>query len=320
MFLSVKDNGSASKLRNQLHTLLLQTLLSAYPALVIWMIWGGSLLIWLGLAIGFFLFFTPVYSSQLVMRMMRGRLLTRSEAPVLYRIVDQLSDRAKLVCTPDLYLLPGRQLNAMAVGGKNDMAIGVTQDLVRLLDKSEIEAVVAHEIGHLANNDIRVMTLAALSARLTRLFSGVAVILLLFSLPLIVTGSLKLNWLALLFLLFAPQLSAVAQLGLSRVREFQADIMSADLIGSSEPLIRALIMIEQNQRLSWQQRLLLKSMPAYLRTHPSTAERVRRLKEYAPGRYRRGAGPTIVLRRDQTQAWKPAAVRIRSDGRSRKHW
>ena len=86
----------------------------------------------------------------------------------------------------------------------------------------------AHEISHLRNDDIRVMSLAALSGRVTGAFSLFGMLLLLFSLPLMLVSQVHVNWLALALLIFAPQLSALAQLGLSRVREYRADLSAVE--------------------------------------------------------------------------------------------
>ncbi|RMG33662.1 MAG: peptidase M48, partial [Gammaproteobacteria bacterium] len=85
-----------------------------------------------------------------------------------------------------------------------------------------------------------------------------------------------------LLLIFAPTLSALAQLALSRTREFDADLNAARLTGDPDGLASALAKIEQLQG-NWMERIFLPGRrvpePSLLRTHPETSERIRRLME-----------------------------------------
>jgi len=82
--------------------------------------------------------------------------------------------------------------------------------------------VLGHEIAHIANEDLRVMGLADSISRLTHLLALLGQIMLLFSLPALLWGTVAIQWPALLLLAVSPQLALLAQLGLSRVREFDA--------------------------------------------------------------------------------------------------
>ncbi|HAG8207915.1 TPA: M48 family metalloprotease [Escherichia coli] len=104
------------------------------------------------------------------------------------------------------------------------------------------------------------------------------------SLPALLLGVAEVNWPALLLLAVAPQLALLAQLGLSRVREFDADRLAAELTGDPHGLASALAKIERVSR-SWRAWLLPgwgNPEPSWLRTHPATAERIERLLELAP--------------------------------------
>ncbi len=267
---------------NRVQTMLLLTFLAVYPAFMGWLLWGGDVVIWLALFGALFAFFSPVNSPQWVMRLARAKPLPVTQAPRLHRIVAELSQRAGLAAVPDLYYLPTRQLNAFAVGQSAASAIAVSAGLTKLLDRDEVEAVVAHEISHLVNGDIRVMSLAALSGRMTAFFSLLGQLILLFSLPLMLVSAVHMNWLALALLIFAPQISTLAQLGLSRVREFQADLSAAELLGSPQPLMSALSKIEQYSQPLWRRFIPVAQLPGFLRTHPPTAERIRRLGALVP--------------------------------------
>ncbi len=131
------------------------------------------------------------------------------------------------------------------------------------------------------------MGLADLFSRLTSLLSLLGLSLLLLYLPLALLTQVEFNGLALLLLVLAPHLSALAQLGLSRTREYDADLNAAALTGEPEALARALVKIEQLQH-GWWERILLPGRkipePSLLRTHPPTAERVERLLQLRPQR------------------------------------
>lgn len=102
------------------------------------------------------------------------------------------------------------------------LALGATYWLVRSLTLRELTGMLGHEIAHIANEDLRVMGLADSISRLTHLLALLGQIMLLFSLPALLWGTVAIQWPALLLLAVSPQLALLAQLGLSRVREFDA--------------------------------------------------------------------------------------------------
>ncbi len=267
---------------NRLQTLTLLLFLGGYLALLGYLLWGRAGVVWLLLAGALFALFGPVASPPLIMRLYRARPLSRAEASGLYRLLDELSRRAGLPIQPTIYYLPSRMVNAFAVGSPRQAAIAVTEGLLKALDRRELIGVLAHEVSHIRNNDIRVTSLADMVSRLTSALSTVGQVLLLLNLPLILLANLQISWLAVLILLFAPQLSALAQLGLSRVREYDADLSAAQLTSDPEGLARALVKLERHQRSFWR-RVLAPGYripePSLLRTHPPTEERVRRLME-----------------------------------------
>jgi heat shock protein HtpX len=264
---------------NRLQTLGLLLFIAGYLALLGYLLWGRDGIVWLLLTGVILVLFSPTVTPQLTMRLYRARALSQIEAPGLYRLLTPLVQRAGLSKMPTLYYLPSRMVNAFAVGTPEQAAIAVTDGLLRTLDQRELAGVLAHEISHISNNDIRVMGLADMASRLTSALSSVGQLLLLLNLPLLMLSSLQINWFAVLILLLAPHLSALAQLGLSRVREYDADLNAARLTGDPEGLARALVKLEQHQKSFWQ--LLTPGYqipePSLLRTHPPTEERIRRL-------------------------------------------
>lgn len=265
-----------------------------------WLIanWPGAIV-----ALGAVVFFlaTPRLSPQAILRMYRARPLSTYEAPELLRLIQLLAQAAGLPTVPRLYYVPSIILNAFTVGRADNAAIGVTDGLLRRLNMRQLAGVLAHEIGHLRNNDTRVMGLADVVSRLTSALSTIGQVLLLLSLPLVLFGGYQPPWLLLLLLIFAPTLSALLQLALSRTREFDADLEAIALTGDPLGLASALEQLERSQR-SLLQRLFIPTRqqeePSLLRTHPATAERIQRLLELAekPLTARLPAAPEVFAR------------------------
>ncbi len=282
-------------LTNRLHSLLLLSVMGGFLALLGWLLWGASGIVWLLMPVVVLVLFNPLASPELLMRLYRATRLTQEQAPALYSALKELSRRAKLPHVPTLYYLPSRMVNAFATGTQNKAAIAITDGLLRTLDSREAVAVLAHELSHIQHNDMWVMGLADLFSRLTSTLSLFGQFLLLLNLPLLIFSNVGINWFAILILIFAPSLSALAQLGLSRTREYNADLNAVMLTGDPEGLARALIKIERQQGTFLEQIILPgrhSPDPSLLRTHPPTAERIRRLREL---QIPAGAEPPIPL-------------------------
>ncbi len=112
------------------------------------------------------------------------------------------------------------------------------------------------------------MQLAELAARLTRVLSLFGQVLLLLNLPLLLFTDQIINWGPVLILIFAPQISTLVQLGLSRVREFNADLGAAALTDDPQGLASALQKIERHSNSFIRRLLPIASLPHWLRTHP----------------------------------------------------
>lgn len=225
---------------------------------------------------------TLVASNRLpisvIMRMRGARPLYAREADGLSGLVSRLARAAGLSRPPLLYLVPAHELQAFAVESGGHSAIGISSSLLDELSPEEIEGVLAHELSHLANGDTRVMATAAAMRGLTRSLASLAWLLLLVSI--LVPGVVSVSLGAILLLSAAPMLSTLAELGLSRTREFHADLWAVALTGRPESLARALFKLEQHQtgllrRLVGRGAIL--RIPEGLRTHPATSERIRRL-------------------------------------------
>lgn len=271
--------------QNRLQTLLTLAFMLGFLALLGLIIWGSEGLLHL-LLIGLVLaFINPVASPRLVLRLYNAQPLREYEAPLLFDALAKLAQRAGLPAMPALYFIPSQMINAFTVGSRHSPTIAISDGMLRTLNLREIVAVLAHEISHIHNNDIRVMALADLISRMTSLLSLFGQFLLLINLPLLIWAEQQISWLAIALLVFAPHLALVAQLGLSRTREFNADLNAAWLTGDPQGMAQALVKIEQLHQ-SFFESLILPGWkvpePSWLRTHPRTEERVQRLMQFQP--------------------------------------
>ncbi len=232
-------------------------------------------------------------SDQMVLRMHQARPVTRAEAPDLVGLVEQLARRAGLPM-PKVYLLETSQPNAFATGrNPENAAVAVTRGLLQACDSEELAGVLAHELGHVKNRDTLTMTI---TATLAGAIGFLAQFAFFFGMgrgnrnnPLGVVGTL-------LIMILAPLAAMLVQMAISRTREYAADRAGAEISGQPLWLARALQKIEQlaqgvvNQpaerhpasaHLFIINPLHMGGVDNLFRTHPSTAERVRRLREMA---------------------------------------
>lgn len=268
-----------SRLKNGLQTLLILGGLALILAVPGYLLAGGF-----GVAVSLGVVLAGAYAgswvpARYILAEAGAGPLDRRQAPSLYRLLDTLYERAGLAQPPQLFYAPSPDLNAFAVGTRHDGGIAVTEGLLRTLTLRQLAGVLAHEVSHLRHGDTRVMSMAAAMTRLTLWLTTVLQISLLFMVPLILAGELRLPWGLLLVVAFAPSLSTLLQLALSRNREYSADLDAVTLTGDADGLASALTVLEQYQG-RWLATLFGRHPPAgldWLRSHPPTEERVRRL-------------------------------------------
>jgi heat shock protein HtpX len=231
-------------------------------------------------------------SDKMVLRMHNARPVTRGSAPELVGLVEQLARRADLPM-PAVYLLETDQPNAFATGRDPEhSAVAVTRGLIRSCDSEELAGVIAHELGHIKNRDTLTMTITATLAGAIGFLSQFAFF---FGMgrdnrnPLGMIGTL-------LIMILAPLAAMLVQMAISRTREYAADRLGAEICGQPMWLARALQKIEQLARgmvnpaaernpasahLFIVNPLRMGGIDSLFRTHPPTADRVRRLQELA---------------------------------------
>ncbi len=268
------------RLGNWLHCVLLLGGMGGLLALLGWVLGGPDGVLWTAILGVIALLLSPRLTPGLILRMYGARPLSGWDVPELQQLLRVIAQRAGLPRPPALYYVPSRVMNAFAVGHRSEAAIALSDGILRGLGLRELGGVLAHELSHIRNNDMWIMGLADAVSRLTGGLALAGQILLLVNLPLLLLGQATVPWLAVALLVAAPALSALLQLALSRSREYDADLQAVRLTGDPRGLAAALTRLEQ-QHGGWIERILLPGRrdpnPSVLRTHPATAERVRRL-------------------------------------------
>lgn len=275
------------KVRNVLHSLVLLVGMIAILCLCAWLIAGLEGVLWALIVGGSALLLAPQASPALILRMYRAQRIAPDTLPEIQRILWLIAERAGLPSVPRLYYVPSSMLNAFAAGRPHDSALAVTDGLLRVLSLREMAGVLAHEISHIRNNDLVVMSLADLIAQLTRIMAMGGMLLLLITLPAWLAEYGRLPWLLILVLMLAPTFGSLLQLALSRAREYDADLDAAGLTGDPAGLAAALAKMERLQG-AYVERIMLPGPripdPSLLRTHPPIEKRISRLLSLSPSR------------------------------------
>ena len=270
--------------RHNAMNLLQSVLLIAAMAIILgtigWLFFGFTGLV-VTVAVGlFFMLNASRISPAMLTRMYGAKPVKPEQAPDLYRILNELSRRAELPAVPKLFYLPSKIMNAFATGRKDNSYVVVSDGLLRALTPREITGVLAHEVAHVRNNDMWVMGVADLFSRLTSFISTAGQFMFIFGIGLFMFGGKDIPFLGLVLLIIAPMLSSLLQLGLSRTREYDADLGAFELTQDARGLASALMKLEKYHG-GLMEKIVLpgrrQQQPSLLRTHPDTEDRVERL-------------------------------------------
>jgi heat shock protein HtpX len=249
----------------------------------------------IGLVMNFVMYW---FSDRIALATNGARPVTREELPEVYDIVERLT-RKQGMPTPRIFVIPSETPNAFATGRNPEhAAVAVTEGILRILDRRQLEGVLAHELSHVKNRDILIATVAA----------GIAGLI----------GSLghMIQWAgmfgslgsrdgdgrdtnifgALAWAILAPIMAMLIQLAVSRSREYAADASGAEMVGDPEPLAQALLSLESanaarpmehagpaTAHLYIVNPLHGRAFASLLSTHPPVEERVKRLREMRRG-------------------------------------
>jgi heat shock protein HtpX len=230
------------------------------------------------------------FSDKIALKIYGAQPVTREQAPRLYSIVEYLCARSNMP-VPKLYVIPSDSPNAFATGRNPEHAsVAVTQGAMRLLDESELQGVLAHEISHVKNRDILISSVAATLAGVIMWIASMARFAAIFGGgrdDREGEGGGVLGWLAMIIV--APIAAMIIQMWISRTREYQADASGAQVVGSPHGLASALQKLE-----AYSKRLPMEASPStahmfivhpfsgaslmnLFSTHPPTQKRIARL-------------------------------------------
>jgi len=236
------------------------------------------------------------FSDKIVLRMYHAQPVSESEAPELYRMVKDLALRASMPM-PRVYIIPEETPNAFATGRNEQHAVvAVTEGLLRILSRDELEGVLSHEMTHIRNRDILIGSIAATLAGAIVMLANMAQWTAMFGggghdddeggggniLGLIVMAML------------APIAATLIQMAISRSREFLADEGGARISGKPYSLAGALEKLSQASRalpmhanpstahMFIVNPLTGRSLMNLFSTHPPIEKRIARLRSMRP--------------------------------------
>lgn len=299
-------------------------LLAGFPVLMIFIIYGLQLVLmgfgflpgsgrglgddmalaasWLGGTIPLALIVAGVWfaisyfgSQAMIDTMTRARKVERKSEPDIYNLLENLAISRGLR-TPTLRIIESDSLNAFATGlHEGQYSITVTRGLMTTLTRDELEAVLAHELTHVINKDVRTMVIASIFAGIISVIAELVFRGLMYSrgggrkdnknaLPLILIG--------LAFAAIGFALAIVIRMMLSRTREFVADAGAVELTKNPDAMISALRKVEGRSSLKGPdevQQLFLDNQPdgvgleGLFATHPPIQKRIDALVKFGGG-------------------------------------
>jgi len=231
------------------------------------------------------------FSDKIVLTMYKAQEISESQAPELYTVVKELSREAGMPM-PKICTIPQNTPNAFATGrNPKHAAVCVTCGIMDTLNSDELKGVLAHELAHIKNRDVLIMTIAAAIAGAIMMLASMARWAAIFGFGGRSRGRDGTNMIALLAIsILAPLAALVVQLAISRTREYSADSRGAKLAHSPYGLANALKKLEeaakyQKMKASPQTAHMFivnplrgGMMASLFSTHPPIQERVKRLE------------------------------------------
>lgn len=183
-------------------------------------------------------FYAYYFSDTMILKHYHAVEVDPREAPMLYRVVERLVERAELPM-PKVYIIHDRIPNAFATGrNPQHAAVAITTGLLELLNEDEVEGVMAHELSHVGHRDILVATIAATIAGAVAFIANMLQFGAMFGSRDNRSGN---PILMLVMAILLPLAATVIQMTISRSREFMADEGAARLTGHPEWLQNALV-------------------------------------------------------------------------------
>lgn len=235
-------------------------------------------------------FYAYYFSDTMILKHYNAQEVDPREAPVLYRVVERLVERADMPM-PKVYIIHDHIPNAFATGRNPEhAAVAITTGLLELLNEDEIEGVMAHELSHVEHRDILVATIAATIAGAIAFIANMMQFGAMFGNRDNRGGN---PILMLIMAILLPIAASIIQMTISRSREFMADEGAARLTGHPEWLQNALIKLSNYNTRGEVQGATPENAHMFIispfdgkklsfanlfRTHPTTEQRLERLE------------------------------------------
>jgi heat shock protein HtpX len=191
-------------------------------------------------------FIAYFFSDKLVIRSTGAKPIARESIPELYETVENLAQKAGFP-TPKLYLINTNGMNAFATGrDRNHGVVVLTKGIIENLEKPELEGVIAHELSHINNLDIRLMAIVSILVGLVSIIADTFWYSRIYSRVSERDQSGATGIISLILVVASPFVAMLIRLAISRRQEFIADTSAAKLCGSADGLISALKKISRD--------------------------------------------------------------------------
>lgn len=286
--------------RNRLRSVLLMALFSLIFFVFIYLfveyLGGGPFAMVVGgiVIVGYALF-SYFQGSKVVLAISHAKKASKKDYPSLFSAVEGLSS-ASQIPMPEVYVINDPNPNAFATGrDRKHASVAVTSGLLSMMDKNELQGVIAHEISHIYDNDIQFMMLAVVFAGVIGLLAGFIRTMFWFGAGGRRNGNGVILVVALVMSVVAPIMALLVRLAISRRREYMADANGARITRSPASLASALQKIQaytskpnappvahandMTAPLYFSNPLKKESFTNMFSTHPPITERIKRLKE-----------------------------------------
>jgi len=233
--------------------------------------------------------FAYFFSDKMVLWSYRAKIVSKEEAPKLYKIVERVAMKAEIPM-PRIAIIPTENPNAFATGrSPKNAVVAATDGILKLLNDSELEGVIAHEMAHVKNRDILIMCIAATIAGAI----SFAARMLWFNAMFGRRDRGNNNLILLLIVgITLPIAALLIRLAISRSQEYKADATGAKILNNAYPLADALEKLEYGNKRrpldfgnpSSSSLFIVNpfhgsSIVSLLSTHPPIEKRVKRLRE-----------------------------------------
>ena len=227
------------------------------------------------------------YSHKLILRSHNAKIIDEQDNPRLFRLVKDVAYKAGIEM-PKVAIVPSDTPNAFATGRNEDNAVvAATEGILHTLNDDELRAVLAHEVGHIQNRDMMVMSIAATLAGAITFMARMVWFQMIFS-------RRRINPIFLVVMILAPIGAIIIKLAISRKREFMADKKGAEISKNPKALASALEKLSTKNKSNPMRSKSTTTSSLFIvnpfkssafvklfSSHPPTEERVKRLREMA---------------------------------------